>query len=226
MVKWPFFGELNVSTFKSRQPLYPQWFEPWSRLAISAPILSKEKKFSSETFAQFHIFYPYSPTPLCFCLVMRYFLETSGAGWHVSRKLDQKITPQMSLFVPIAAPGFILVHASLISLNEAKTLYLILNLEHKLLLSSTWHFHSCLLTTQAKGWAHFYEKPVNAASTKNHKKKSFLFPESNVAEASVSKVSTFTIINKILQCDHRDIHFAACSYKVVFICPVFWLSEI
>ena len=114
MVKWPFFGELNVSTFKSRQPLYPQWFGPWSRLAISAPILSKDKKFSSETFAQFHIFYPYSPTPLCFCLVMRYFLETSGAGWHVSRKLDQKITPQMSLFVPIAAPGFILVHASLV----------------------------------------------------------------------------------------------------------------
>ena len=45
-----------------------------------------------------------------------------------------------------------------------------------LLLSSTWHFHSCLLTTQAKGWAHFYEKPVNAASTKNHKKKKFFIP--------------------------------------------------
>ena len=95
-----------------------------------------------------------------------------------------------------------------------------------LLLSSTWHFHSCLLTTQGKRWAHFYEKPVDATSTKNHKKKSFLFPESNVAEASVSKVSTFTIINKIPQCDHRDIHFTACSYKVVFICPVFWLGEI
>ena len=62
---------------------------------------------------------------------------------------------------------------------------------------------------------------MDAPSTKSDKKISFLFPESNVAEASVSKVSTFTIINKIPQCDHRDIHFAARSYKVVFICPVF-----
>ena len=38
---------------------------------------------------------------------------------------------------------------------------------------------------------------MGAASTKNHKKKSSLFPESNVAEASVPKVSIFKIINKI-----------------------------
>ena len=94
------------------------------------------------------------------------------------------------------------------------------------MLSSTRHFHSCLLTTQVKEWAHFYKKPVDAPSTKNHKKKSFLFPESNVAEASVPKVSIFKIVNKIPPFDHRDIHFTACSYKVVFICPVFWLSEI
>lgn len=47
---------------------------------------------------------------------------------------------------------------------------------------------------------------MDAASTKNHKKKRFLFPESNVAEASVPKVSIFKIINKIPQFDHRDIH--------------------
>lgn len=95
-----------------------------------------------------------------------------------------------------------------------------------LLLSCTRHFHSCRLTTQAKDELTFTRNQWMLLRQKTIRKICFLFPESNVAEASVLKVSIFKIVNKIPRCDHRDIHFTACSNKVVIICPVFWLSEI